>query len=83
MLGPSTKNTHGHEQQCFVCIKLLKDTSSSGLNTSQLQPAGFDSKMKSCIPGIEIHFFYSVIFQPVHYQEALISKAYLVLLGNE
>lgn len=30
-LGPSTKNTSGCEQQWFVCINVLKDTSSSAL----------------------------------------------------
>lgn len=39
----------------------------------------FDSKVKSYILGIEINFFYSIIFQPVHYQKVLIRKAYLVL----
>lgn len=46
-------------------------------HASKKQLSVFDSKVKSYILGIEINFFYSIIFQPVHYQKALIRKAYL------
>lgn len=47
-------------------------------HASKEQLTVFDSKVKIYVLGIEINFFYSITFQPVHYQKALIRKAYLV-----